>query len=301
MSIAYLGKNPVTFGFQAAQKLGETDEMIGCASHAEVYETVAKGDADLGLLALENQLAGIVDESTHSIIDPILTQAKPLSKSDTIVRIAREVTVPVELYLMNQSGKVEDIRQIRTHPVPMRQSRGRLDELSLGARFSRETCLSTDAAAQAASEDPEVAAIASKLAPSGYPNLKVIQRIDDPIPNANYENVTRFWVIEKHPGGTILDPAMVKASGVTHKICLLFNLERDESGGLARSLQVFAENGINLAMIFSLPRRDRSWEYTFVLEFEVEAADIDQADSALEALGEFDDFTLLGIYPKAQG
>ncbi len=299
--IAYLGKRPVTFGFQAAEKLALDGELVGCASHGEVYEAVARGEADLGLLALENQLAGIVDESTHAVIDPILTQARPLSESDTIVRIAREIAVPVELYLMNQSGAVEDIREVRTHPVPMRQSRGNLDELSLSARFGRETCPSTDAAAQAASENPAVAAIASKLAPSAYPNLRIIRRIDDPIPNADYENVTRFWAIEKHPGGAAFHPDEVAKSGAAHKICLLFNLERDEPGGLGRSLEVFAESGINLAMIFSLPRRDRSWEYTFVLEFEVAAGATANVDDALKNLARHVDFTLLGIYPKAAG
>ncbi len=299
MSIAYLGHQPVTFGYQAAQKLESSGPLIGYGSHPEVYEAVAKGEASVGLLALENQLAGIVDESTHAVIDPILTQAKPLSQCDPLVRIAREIAVPVELYLMNQSGRIADIRQVRTHPVPMRQCRANLDQLNLGVKFSRETSPSTDAAALAASEDPTIAAISSELAPSAYPNLHIIQRIDDAIPDANYHNVTRFWAIEKHPGGAVFDPVHVAQTGLVHKICLLFNLERDEPGGLARSLNVFSAAGINLAMIFSLPRRDRSWEYTFVLEFEVEAAAVHRVDAALAQLGEFDEFTLLGVYPKA--
>ena len=193
---------------------------------------------------------------------------------------------------MNQSGKIEDIEVVKTHPVPMRQSRGKLEELRAKHKFTKETCASTDSAAKSASDDPRIAAISSKLAPTVYDSLQIIERTDDPIPDANYDNVTRFWVIEK-----ATDAPEANFENQAHKICLLFNLERDEAGGLAKSLSVFSAAGINLAMIYSLPRRDRSWEYTFVLEFEAAANASPNVKAALEQLGEIADFTLLGVFP----
>lgn len=300
MKTGYLGKHPVTFAYQASKNLEETGDLVGHLTHGDIYESVRSGLVDQGILALENQLAGTVDESLHAIVQPILTQAKPLSESESLVRITRELAVPVELYLMNQSGKIEDIQVVQTHSIPMRQATASLDEIAEHHRFRREPCASTDAAAEAANDDPTVAAISSKLAPSHYQSLKIIRRIDDPIPGAEYQNVTRFWVIEGQPEGKhcVFDPAPLHASEEIHKICLLFNLERDESGALAKSLSVFADVQINLAHIYSLPRRDRSWEYTFVLEFEVPRPAIDSVEGALEHLHQFADYTLLGVYPR---
>lgn len=297
MKIGYLGKRPVTFSYQVAQQIPDTNpEFHGFPTHGDIYDAVASGVVDIGILAIENQLAGTVDECLHAIVQPILTQGKALSGSDTIVRISRELAVPVALYLMNQSGRVEDIKIVKTHPIPMRQAKGWLDRLRKGQSFLSETCASTDAAAEAASADPSVAAISSQAAPNFYTTLKTIDRVDDPIPGAGYDNVTRFWVIERQQGPMELRPRPDSAG--TDKICLLFNLERDEAGGLAKSLSVFARENINLAHIYSLPRRDRSWEYTFVLEFEVGQGNLSNVERALELLKQHADYTLIGMYPK---
>jgi len=311
MKIGYLGKSPVTFSYQAALSLGDLEaELKGYGTHREIYEAVRSRQVDRGILALENQLAGAVDESLHAIIQPILTQAKPLSECQNFVRISKEVAVPVELVLLNKTGKLEDVAVVMTHPVPMRQAQSTLDELFLRHAFTRETCASTDAAALAASNDPSIAAGSSTLAADTY-GLKPIvlrddpihgdlYRLDDPIPGASYKNVTRFWVIEPFDSSTDgpFDPVPLEESDEIHKICLLFNLERDESGALAKSLQVFADAGINLANIYPLPRRDRSWEYTFVLEFEVPREAIRKVSEALDKLHRYADYTLLGVYPR---
>jgi prephenate dehydratase len=185
-----------------------------------------------------------------------------------------------------------------THSIPMRQARKALEVLRKQHAVRLETCASTDAAAAAASANPAVAAIASKLAPESY-GLKVLERVDDPVPGGLYENVTRFWVIER-TDRVRFDPRLVKKSQDAHKICLLFALERDEPGGLASSLGVFSTAGINLAGLHALPRRDRSWEYTFVVEFDVRAEKAEVVDAALRILGEVSDAKLLGVYPKAK-
>jgi len=297
--VAYLGSLPVTFSYQAALQLGDDLELTGYPTHGDIYNAVRRGEVDCGVLAVENQLAGIVDETLHAVVQPVLPASGTLAQSHTHVRIVREVAVPVELWLMNQSGQLEDVRVIKTHPIPMRQCKETLDALRAGHPFGLETCASTDAAAREASEHPGVAAISSRSAPSGYPNLKIIRQVDDPVPGAGYRNVTRFWVIEPHlEGGVPLNPTAVSAAEDTQKICLLFNLGRDEAGGLARSLAVFAEAGINLAIIYPLPRRDRSWEYTFVVEFEVAPEAAFRVDTALHRLRTVADSILLGVYPK---
>lgn len=291
MKVAFLGRKPVTFGFEAARQILHA-EFRGYDTHGEVYEAVKTGEVDLGVLAVENQLAGAVEETLFAVVQPIV-EGEPVQ-----VGIVRELQVPVELYLMNLSGRKEDIRLVMSHSVPLRQAKKALETLRKQGAVRQETCVSTDAAAAAASEDPAVAAIASRLAPEVY-GLKVMERVDDPVPGGRYNNVTRFWVIER-TDGVRFDPNFVQLSKETHKICLLFALERDEPGGLAKSLEVFSTAGINLAGLHAQPRRDRSWEYTFVVEFEVRTEKAMIVEAALRILGEISDAKLLGVYPKAK-
>jgi prephenate dehydratase len=53
-----------------------------------------------------------------------------------------------------------------------------------------------------------------------------------------------------------------------------------------------------LAIIYPLPRRDRSWEYTFVVEFEVAPDAAFRVNTALHRLRTVADSILLGVYPK---
>jgi len=291
VKVGYLGRKPVTFGYAAARQIPGA-EYDGFGTHGEVYDAVRTGEVDQGVLAVENQLAGCVDETLYAVVQPTV------EGNGTHVGIVRELTVPVELYLMNRSGMKDDIRVVMTHAVPMRQAKRALDELRRNRSVRLETCASTDAAAAAASADPEVAAIASSLAPQVY-GLRIIVRVDDPVPGARFENVTRFWVIEK-TDRVRLEAEKLAQSPDVHKICLLFALERDEPGGLARGLNVFSKAGINLAGLHAIPRRDRSWEYTFVVEFEVQPQKAAAVGAALRELGEISDAKLLGVYPKAR-
>ena len=291
MKLGYLGRKPVTFGFEAARQI-QGAEFCGYGTHGEVYDAVRSGEVELGVLAVENQLAGAVEETLHAVVQPIV-EGEPVA-----VGIVQELQVPVELYLMNQSGNRDEIEVVMTHSIPMRQARKALEVLRKEHAVRLETCASTDAAAAAASANPKVAAIASKLAPEPY-GLKMIERVDDPVPGGRYQNVTRFWVIERTDGARF-DPETVRKSREAHKICLLFSLQRDEPGGLVTSLGVFSTAGINLAGLHALPRRDRSWEYTFVVEFDVRAEKAEVVEAALRMLAEGSDAKLLGVYPKAK-
>lgn len=299
--IGYLGGQPVTFSFQATKRFGDLYDPVGFGTHGEIYDAVKNGEVHCGLLAVENQLAGIVDETLHAVVQPVLPTegSQMLEDSDTHVRIVREITVPVELFLLNQTGKLADIRVVKSHPIPLRQCKESLDVLRNNFTFTREGCASTDAAAQDAAENSDVAAISSRLAPSVYRKLEVVRRIDDSVPGGEYTNVTRFWMIERQEKRSVVfDAEALAKEEEAHKICLLFNLGRDHAGGLARSLEVFAEDEINLANIYPLPRRDRSWEYTFVVEFEVQPDGAEAVEHALKQLRGLADYTLMGVYPR---
>lgn len=331
--LAYLGHKKTTFSYQAAQQLlagGRSLELCPFDSHRKIYDAVCAGEeADLGLMAIENQIAGIVNESANSLIGQILTDmvdqgATELARMPTRVRIVDEVATPISLYLMNQSGDIRDIRRLQSHPVGISQSERfigglkrklGLDELIVQPRDS------TERAAEAAAADPSSAALSSILAVEAF-GLKVIERCDDHHSSRfadDFENVTRFWVIERRENGIAPPASEIRFEHIdearrnsVHKICVLFRLRRDHSGGLANALSLFGAAGINISILYPLPRQDSSWEYTFFGEFELglrgderhgalEADlrdDIERLRSVLILLSKQADFTHLGLFPK---
>ena len=143
-----------------------------------------------------------------------------------------------------------------------------------------EQALST-AAAELASADPTVAAIASDLAGELYRVPILRANIED-----NPNNSTRFLVVGRHPSGPT----------ARDKTSILFAM-RNEPGTLYRILEPLARLGINLTKIESRPAKQRPWEYVIFVDVEGHR-DTPQVASALSEIGERTLFLkVLGSYP----
>jgi prephenate dehydratase/chorismate mutase/prephenate dehydratase len=101
-------------------------------------------------------------------------------------------------------------------------------------------------------ERPEgTAAIAGTFAAEFY-NLEVVEKgIED-----HHNNFTRFLVLSQEPG---------PKDG--NKCSILFGTEH-KAGSLFRVLQEFAEAGINLTRIESMPSRNDPGNYLFFMDFQ---------------------------------
>ncbi len=269
IKIAFLGPM-ATFTHQACIKyFGLSGEFVPKKDVADVFDDVEKGRADFGVVPIENTIEGVVSHTLDMFVSSQL-------------KICAEVMLEVSLALLNKTGKVSDIVKVCSHPNPLAQSRGWLKNNLPNAVLVDVS--STALAAQMASEDGSIGAVASIAAAPLY-DLRVLEKnIED---NAN--NYTRFLVIGKKTG---------KKTG-TDKTSLVFAI-KDAPGALYSMLKPFAKRNINLTKIESRPLKTKAWEYVFFVDLDGHITDrkVKEAVSELEGLCSF--LRVLGSYPRSK-
>jgi len=237
LQIAYLGPQ-TTFSHQAAIKqFGRSAIFRPCTTIENIFSQVEQGNADYGVVPIENSIEGVVNLTLDSFVDSTLY-------------ICEELRMGINLYYMSKSGDADRVKEIYSHPQPLAQCRTWLNRNA--PDIEQVATPSTAVAAEIAREKPQAAAIAGKLAAECY-ELKIIaEKIED-----RAKNTTRFLVVGKE-----------QAKRAKHnKTSIMFSI-KDESGSLIKVLQLFARNQINLNKIQSRPLRNRPWEYLFYVDFE---------------------------------
>jgi len=158
----------------------------------------------------------------------------------------------IKLYLAGREDS--NPRYVYSHPQAIEQAKSYLDKLNLKII----PVSSTSEAAKKAREDKNALALTNIKASERY-NLKIMQQV--PINN----NYTRFLVISKEKLPLDLE---------LNRFVMIFQLE-NKPGSLYNFLEYFAKNNINLTKIESIPKKDGSWEYLFILEGESDKKSID--------------------------
>ena len=213
-------------------------DVLPCQTLAEVFDGVEDGEADQGMLPVENAIAGSVTRSYELLMDRDL-------------RVQAEVILRVRHMLVAAPHTpMSDLKKARSHPQALAQCRQYLLRHSLEPVPSFDTAGSARDLAQ--HPEPDTAAIASALAAELY-GLQILDRDIADLPF----NYTRFFVL-----GTE-DPPRAQRS----KTSLIFAV-RHSPGALYHCLGEFASRNINLTKIESRPRRNQPWQYLFYLDFE---------------------------------
>ncbi len=268
VKVAYLGPRATFSHLASLQQFGYSARYVPVNSIKEVFAEVERGLAEYGVVPVENSIEGAV----YYTLDMFM-------ESD--LKICAEMMLEVTQNLMNKTGKMGDIRKVCSHPQPIGQCRGWLESNLRGVPAIEVS--STTKAAEMASEDTSVAAIASRLAAEIY-GLKIVkERIEDAA-----DNFTRFLVISRKSP---------RKSG-KDKTSILFSV-KDRSGALYGMLRPFALRGINLTKIESRPSRKKAWEYHFFVDMEghYEDENIRAAVDELAAGCMF--LKVLGSYPAS--
>lgn len=271
MKLAFLGPAG-TFGEEAALRYAPDAALVPCSSHAAVARAVEAGEAEQGMLAIENSINGSVAET----LDVFIHQTR--------LRIQAELLLPIELFLVARPGtRAEDVELISSHPQPLGQCRD-----FLGRRFPHaqlEAALSTSAAVEAAMQRDHAAAIGTRRAAEIFGADVLASHIQDV---AN--NVTRFVVVGE---GSVAPTGHDRTS-------IAFTFADDRPGSLAGVLTRFAEAGINCSKIESRPTRATLGEYVFLVDFD-EHADSLAGRAVLETVRPLcADVKVFGSYPRAK-
>lgn len=262
-----------SFHQEAAREFfGKEVDVICCATFREVVKIAAnKKQSDGGVMAIENSIAG-----------SILPNYNLLQKAN--LTIVGEVYLQIKQNLMvNHGVKLEDIREVHSHPMAIQQCFGFLDKYNWKLVETDDTALSAKHIRQHRSK--HIAAIASKLAAEIY-------ELDMIAPNIHTlkNNYTRFLVLQREDLPVIIEGAD-KAS---------INFHTDHSkGSLAKVLTKIAEAGINLSKLQSFPIPGSNWLYAFHADLEFD--DTDQLFTTIEAVKKItESLKIYGVYKKGR-
>ncbi|MBF0447133.1 MAG: prephenate dehydratase [Magnetococcales bacterium] len=246
-------------------------DFVPCKTFSDVFIQVETGQVDLGMVPVENSMAGVVSDSYDLLAVHNL-------------RIVGEHYLQVHHCLLAVKGaKIERIGAVYSHPQALAQCHTLIETQGW------DRCSVYDTAGAAADLSKrghlEEAAIASELCAELY-DLEILKRdIQD-----SAKNTTRFLVISKQEGK--FDQA------IPHKTSLIFEV-RNIPASLYKCLGGFATNGVNLTRLESRPAPGKSWKYHFYLDFQG-CPDQPPCKLALEELAFFtDSLKLLGCYPES--
>ena len=244
-----------------------------------VFDAVADGSADRGVIAIESSAAGTIRE-TYDLLAEFYERD---------VRIVGEVAVPVRLALLALPGQSLDwIERVYSHAQALVQA----DAFLRSREWQVMTTYNTAGAARMISERRErkAAAVASPRVAELY-GLEILAA---DIQGAD-ENRTRFAVLARLAAGK---SRAGSAAAVPYRTTLVFAV-RNVPGSLHRCLGAFAARGVNLSTRESRPTRRARWEYAFWVDVDAAVDDPACAAALADLRAETEMIQVLGSYPRA--
>ena len=266
-ALAFLGPGD-SFSHQAAASyFGNSVLFRAVDSVEEVFISVERGDCLYGIVPVENAYEGWV----NTTLDLFYTYE---------TRICAEIFQPIRHHLLSKAMRLEDIKQVFSHPQALAQCRLWLDSRLQG--IPRLEVASTSLAAKTAAEEPDAAAVGSRAAGEKY-GLNILGKNIENHP----DNVTRFHVMGKSQA----------APTGRDKTSLLF-CPRNNPGSLCKALASLAGRGVKMTRIESRPLKTKKWEYMFFVDIDGHQED-PNVRRALEDMQEYCAFIKrLGSYPS---
>ena len=252
----------------ASKKLFPKAKIVPCETFEEVFDNVKTNRSDIGIIPVENSVAGRVAE-IHNLMHK------------TSLKIVGEYFMKIELNLLGiKQANINEINNVRSHIHALSQCRKFIKKKKFKIIVSADTAL----AAKEISEenDNKESAIASSLAGKIY-NLKVLKKnVED-----SYKNVTRFILLQKKS---------IKVSSNKGKILtsLIFAVNNIPAS-LHKALGCFAVNNVNMTKLESYVNETFK-QAEFYADIEGDIKDFN-VNAALKEIKEYTKFVrILGTY-----
>lgn len=269
LKIAYLGPEGTWTHQAAIKKFGHSIAYSPQPNFADVFDQVARRQADYGVVPIENSTEGAVSHTLDLFVD------SPL-------HICAQILMRIENGLIAAIPR-EQIKTLYSHPQVFGQCRSWILKNFPDADLVEVS--STTKAAQIARDNAAqgAAAMGGPLAAEMYGLTMLEESIQD-----RATNTTRFLVIgEKTCPPTGND-----------RTSILFAIQ-DKPGSLVSALQAFDHFHINMSKIESRPSKRKDWEYIFYVDLAGHCEDKEVAAAIDELHKHCSLVKLLGSYPDA--
>ncbi|GLX65626.1 bifunctional chorismate mutase/prephenate dehydratase [Proteus vulgaris] len=272
--IAYLGPKGSYSHIAARQYAARHfDSFVDCTCQKfdDIFTLVDTGQADYGLLPIENTSSGAIND----VYDLLQT---------TSISIVGEIRIPINHALLTSvDSSTEELQIIYSHPQPFQQCSHYLNQYP---NWKIEYCESTAAAMEkvALAQSPLVAAIGSEAGGSLY-GLK-------PLANnlANQQiNVTRFIVIARK--------AIDVSEQVPAKTTFLMATGQ-QAGALVDALMILKKYDIIMTKLESRPINGTPWEEMFYIDVQANLRDINMQKALHDLSQTTRSLKVLGCYPS---
>ena len=263
-----------SFHDAAAKKVfhGRNIQEIECNSFPVLCQSLAKGQSDFAMMAIENSIAGSI------LPNYALLQSYGF-------KILGETYLRIELAFMALPGQqLFDIRHAQSHPMAILQCQEFL--ASLPNMQIVEASDTAESALEIAKRGLKgYAAIANKLAAATY-GLEILKENIE----TDRSNYTRFL--------TLCRAEDYVSPKDANKASLRFETKH-EPGSLAKVLTLFSHHHLNMTKIQSLPIIGKPYQYGFHVDVEWDASsDYEKALKAVEQ--ETINLIHFGEYPRAE-
>lgn len=270
LRVAFQGERGAYSEAAAIAFFGDSVQPIPHNDFDGVFEAVATGQAERGVLPVENSLAG----SIHRNYDLLLRHE---------LFIVGEVQIPIAHQLIALPGvTLGDIKKVYSHPQALAQCERSITKLLPYAE--RVVTYDTAGSVKMIKEQniTDGAGLASQRAAEIY-DMDIVQ----PDMQDDAENYTRFVVVAREP---IMPTGEIKTS-------IVFSMD-NVPGSLFKSLAVFALRDIDLTKIESRPLQGKRWQYFFYIDF-IASQYEERGRNALNHLQEITSYLkVLGSYPR---
>ena len=245
-------------------------EPLPCPTFEDALAAIASGEADLGMIPIENSVAGRVADIHHLM---------PTSK----LHIIAEWFLPIRNQLMAPKGaSLKSIKSVESHVMALGQCRRVIRELKLKPVVAADTAGSAREVAESA--DISRAAIASRLAAEIYGLDILKENVED-----ESHSTTRFVVLSR-------EKKWAKPGNGKVITTFVFRV-RNVPAALYKAMGGFATNGINMTKLESYMIEGNFFATQFYADVEGHPDDRGLV-FALEELSFFSkELTILGVYP----
>ncbi len=266
-TIVYLGPEGTFSHFAGLEYLGQSGDFQPRNTLHEVFATVAGGEAELGVIPLENSLQGTVGQSLDLFLQ-------------FEVHVQAEIYCKISHALLAAGGGLTDVTRVYSHPQALDQCAAWLRANLPAAKIIPTE--STAAAARRVQEEAGGAAIGHVRVANMLGLIVLARRIED-----QPDNWTRFLIIGAQP----------PQEGNRDKTSMLFTLP-DKPGALAEVLNLLAREGINLKKLESRPLRGEKWKYVFFVDLECDVSRGEYQQVLTDLRNSCHTLRILGSYPS---
>lgn len=273
LQIAYLGPEATYTHAAAIKKFGASVDYQPIATIGDIFTAVEKGEADYGIIPIENSTEGSVREALDGFVE---------SELKAVAQIHLEIN-----HALISATPMAQIEKVYSKDQALAQCRAWLQRHLPHAQLIDTA--STGAAVEIARAQPGAAAIAAELAAQvqGVPVLaKNIQDRND--------NTTRFFVIGKKASGPVGG-----GRDMTSLVISLGEAAAANSGALMKMLTPFSSRGLNLSKVESRPSKRRPWDYLFFIDVSGHYEDAAMKEAVAELRAFCPLVKWLGSYPAA--